>query len=150
MPDIRSLFTSEELRQGVLCPCCEKHFKINRKKFNRTMLQYLVALYRRRGGDWIKASRIRIQARQESSVNAPSKEIQTGDYKILPVWGLAEIKHDPTLVRISQQGIDFLKGNATISQAVLLENNKNKFVGFDGPQVTVHDVAKTSFNLNEL
>lgn len=147
---IRFLYSEEQLRKGVMCPCCDKQFKINRKKFNRTMLQYLEALYEFKNDGWIKASRIRIQAREDSSVGAPSKEIQTGDYKILPVWGLAEIKYNPTLVHINQKGIDFLKGNITIPEAALLENNKNKFVRFDGPQVDVHDVAQTQFRLKDL
>lgn len=95
MTDIRELYSDQQLRQGVTCPCCDKHFKINRKRLNRTMLQYLVALYKRRHEGWIKASRLRIQATAESSVDAPSKEIQTGDYKILALWGLADIKLDP-------------------------------------------------------
>lgn len=149
VPDIRSLHTPEELRKGVLCPCCQKHFKVNRKKLNRTMLQYLVQLYHRRDDGWIKASRIRIQAREDSSQGI-SKEIQTGDYKILPLWGLAEVKANPTLVRIKQEGIEFLRGNLTVPEAVILENNKNKFVEFSGPHVNVHDVAETSFSLDDL
>lgn len=149
IPNIHTLYTDQQIRKGVMCPCCEKNFKINSKKFNRTMLQYLEALSDHQHEGFIKASRLSIKARAESSVDAPSKEIRTGDYKMLLIWGLADV-NDENKMMINRQGIDFLNGETTISEGVLLENNKNKFVAFVGDQVYVDEVRKTAFSVEEL
>lgn len=152
VPDIRSIYTEKELRKGLKCPCCDKNFKVSRRKINLTMLQYLKAIYyemNNKNDGWVKASRIRIHAKADSS-GETDKKIQTGDYKRLSIWGLVEVRPNPTMVRITQKGIDFLQGITTVREAAWIENNKDKFIEFAGGDVNVYDVAGTSFNINEI
>jgi len=144
-----------EIRRGVDCSHCERYLKVNRKRLNHTMMQYLLHLYRHRnvGDGWVQASRVRIAAAPSPTVEDAEQEdtVQTGDYKILAVWGLAELHPKKSgYARITRFGVEFVCGRATVRESVFLENYKNKFVAFDGPEVTAQRANRTSFNLAEL
>jgi hypothetical protein len=145
--------SQDDLRKGVDCGECGRFVKVNRKRLNHTMLQYLTLLYgweKQKPGEYIQGSRLRIHA-------VTNKEehplVQTGDYKILAVWGLVEIDPEQSgFVRINQLGIDFVEDRATVPGAVFLENYKNRFVGFDPDteMVSYTTANNTSFDPGDL
>jgi hypothetical protein len=148
---ISQQFQFSQLRKGIECPTCERFIKINRKKLNKTMLQYLVALFHEHGNKdsgWVKASRIRIKAETDL---IDGLSVQTGDYKILALWSLVELHPtNPGMVRISSLGMDFLNNKIKVRESVLLENYKNRFVSFDGDNIDVFTVGGTRFLLTDL
>jgi hypothetical protein len=139
-----------ELRKGVCCPECDRPVKINRKKINHCMMQYLVELYKRHKDDgWVQASRVRIKATPKPGDEI--REVQTGDYKMLVTWGLAEEHPEQQgFVRMTDLGLSFICGTATVSEAAFMENYRNRLIQFDGPQVSFADAYKTPFVLSEL
>lgn len=147
------------IRGGVDCPHCERYLKVNRKRLNHTMMQYLLYLYshRNEADGWVQASRVRIQAATvevdegEVTDQKDKDTVQTGDYKILAVWGLVELHPQRNgFARITRHGVEFVCGRATVRESVFLENYKNKFVAFDGPEVNAQQANRTSFTLAEL
>jgi hypothetical protein len=140
----------DQLRRGVDCVGCGRLIKLNRKRLNRTMMQYLYALYTLRASGWIQASRIRIAAR---AVPGAINQIQTGDYAVLTVWGLTELwVGKPGFARITSRGIAFVEKREVVPGAVFLWNDKNEFYRFDAntPLVSFDDAARTSFEFADL
>ncbi len=144
----------ETLRRGVDCPHCQRFLKVNRKRLNHTMMQYLFHLYSARtiGDGWVQASRVRIQASVDPTTEIDQEStVQTGDYRILTLWGLAELHPERSgFARIAPLGVAFVQGRATVRESVLIENYKNQFVAFDGPEVTAQQANATPFELSDL
>ncbi len=139
------------LRKGINCPTCARYLKVNNKRLNHTMMQYLMLLYEHRNaaGGWVEASRMRIKTK--SDVTRKKDKAQTGDYAILPLWGLAEKRAGQKgFARITPFGVEFLEGKAFVREGVLIENHRSGFICFTGGWVTATDANGTSFNLSEL
>lgn len=139
------------LRQGINCPTCCRFMKVNNKRLNHTMMQYLFILYASHsdGDGWVEASWMRIHTKHD--MTRTEDKAQTGDYKILHLWGLAENHPNKSgFARITPLGIDFVEMRAFVREGVLIENYRSNFICFTGGWVTALDANGTSFNLAEL
>lgn len=150
-PEVLHGIPFQHLRKGSNCKSCGRFIKVNRKKLNRTMLQYLFKMYlvHSLNDGWLEASRVRIRAKSDPS--RKENELQSGDYKILRLWGLAELHPKRSgWMRITPFGIDFLEMKSKVRQSVLLENYKNRLICFEGKWVDAFEAYGTSFTLKEL
>ncbi len=106
------------------------------------MSMILIKFYREDWGKWVH----------------PIKQFQTinGDYAKLRHWGLIEKSSDAPepdkkangMWRITQAGVDYVKGRTTVSEIALLYNNK--CWGFKGNQVDIKKSLGTKFDYSEL
>lgn len=79
-----------------------------------------------------------------------------GDFPKLRFWGFIEqkvpnvsdVSTSNGLYRITEKGLEFLKGQMQVPASVLIYNNK--FIGFGTKQTTFHEALKKKFNINEL
>jgi len=138
------------MQKGVDCECCGRFIKINRKRLNATMMQYLDKLYERRNEGWFLISRVRIKAKGAANLPGEEKETQTGDYAILGHWGLAEYSGKQGEAKITQLGIEFVEGRATVRESVIVENYKNRLVSLYGPFVSVEQARSTHFDRKDM
>jgi hypothetical protein len=164
----------EDMRRGVVCRECERDYKINKKKLNITMMQYLKKLYaaRTKDGLYILASRMTIRAKRGKVAVVDSQVVSTvplstgekegirsGDYIILSsIWGLVDVKPKQEgegragYVRISQRGIDFVEGRIKVPGAAFIENYRNGLIGYDQEvgEVTFEQACATPFKPEDL
>lgn len=143
----------DKLRQGVDARVT-RFVKVNRKKLSRAHMQYLVKLYNARyeQDGWLKISRKRIVAKRSSEQDVEvDPDVQTGDYALLRVWGLAEFRTGHRgIVRITPYGKAFVEGRVKVPEAAFVINYRNTVVCFDGPRRSFAEVHATSFKHEEL
>ncbi len=135
-------YLNRNVEKGTTCPCCDQTVKMYQNKLTGYMASILIKFYKEDWGKWINP------IEQFNTVN--------GDYAKLRHWGLIEkSKEKPSPDkkasgnwRITQAGIDFVKGRTTVSQKVKLYNNK--CWGFTGDKVNIRQALGTKFNFQEL
>ena len=79
-----------------------------------------------------------------------------GDFPKLRFWGFIEQKVPNTsevstsngLYKITDKGLEFLKGNMLVPASVLIYNNK--FIGFGTKEIDFKGALNKKFNINEL
>jgi hypothetical protein len=129
-----------EMDKGAICPCCNQSVKMYRWKISAKIGAVLIAFYHQRN-KWIHPL-------NDLGVNS-------GDYAKLRHFGLIvssdhieEDKKASGLWTITPRGIAFVEDRLTIHEKVKLYNNAA--YGFEGSQVTIHDVLGSSFSYSEL
>jgi hypothetical protein len=140
----------DRLRAGVMAHV-PRYVKVNRKCLSRANMQYLEQLYDERNNPqagWVKVSRRRIKAKLNASDEVPMEgEVQTGDYALLILWGLAEKQAGKRgVVRITPWGEAFIEGRTLVHEAAFIENYRNNLVCFDGKPVSYGEVRARSFD----
>jgi hypothetical protein len=131
--------------QGSSCPCCGQFVKRYRRRITAPMVVGLSNLYKLGQSysfeNWFHVTQI--------------FKRHPGDFAKLSHWGL--IEESPPLDtaartsgmwRITDQGADFVEGKIHVPQYVYIFNQK--FLGFDGDDVTVHDCLNVKFDYTEL
>lgn len=129
----------ETLRKGLTCESCLRFVKLAKKTLNYTVMQHLDLLYDhalKTTDDYLPASRMRIKAATHTE-DIPTT--QTGDYRILVLWGFAEEHPEKKgYVRITLDGIDFREGRKLAPYAIWVENYRQRYIG---PVIDTPDIS---------
>jgi hypothetical protein len=127
---------------GAKCPCCGRTAKIYRRHLNKGMAISLVRMF--------KAAPIGEYVHVPTVCSGGTREEAK-----LRFWGLAEeateLRDDGGRAgwwKVTQDGARFVRLRLTVPSHVLLY--RNRFRGFDGPQVDIQDCLGKSFDLAEL
>lgn len=137
-------FLSDNLEEGVVCPCCEQYAKLYRRKINKGQAQSLIRLYRlgatARDG-WVHVRDLGAESREEGK---------------LVHWGLveegAERRSDGGRGgwwRLTPDGRSFVEGRVAVPKYVYLYNAKLIRVDTD-EYVTIHDALGEPFLLTDI
>lgn len=133
-------YLRKEMDKGAKCPCCNQDVKMYRWKISAKIGAVLVAFYHRRN-TWVHPL-------NDLNVNS-------GDYAKLRHFGfivsdqmIQDDKKASGLWQITPRGIAFVEDRLTVHEKVKLYNNGS--YGFEGDQVTIHDVLGTKFSYAEL
>lgn len=108
--------------KGAKCECCNQLVKLYKRKITAQAAYELICLYKR--------ARLTGQEYHHRNDFIPSKNHSGGDWARLVHWGLIESKvnEDPEkkcsgIWRITDLGIDFVQGNATVPVNCYIYNN---------------------------
>ncbi len=134
--------------KGTTCPCCGQMVKLYSRPMHHTMAAMLIRLYRlQKSPD---------EYHHIKHLVAGISATGTSDFSKLRYWGLVEqMPKDPKeskrtsgYWRITQRGVQFVLGQRTEHQRVLIFNKKN--LGLTGNQITIKQALGDSFDYNEL
>jgi hypothetical protein len=136
-------YLKSRLSKGATCPCCNQFVKMYPTKIDPPMAAWLISL---------------VNKYEKLNRYIDLKELPTarnGNYAKLKHWELVEqaentdeTKRSAGKWRPTQLGIDFAKGEATVSEKCNLYNRKP--YGFEGKRVTIFDCLRNKFNYKEL
>lgn len=134
--------------KGTDCPCCGQHVKLYSRPMHYMMVAGLIQLYNL---DKKKPGYYHVS---ELSIGQTYTSI--GDFAKLKYWGLIEQKpKDPKenkrtsgYWRITQRGVQFVLGQRTEHERVLIFNKKN--LGLTGDKIDIKQALGGRFNYNEL
>jgi len=142
-----------EIREGTVCPCCERIAKVYKRKLNSSMARTMITFYRhsRKKPGWFHVLR-------EFVFEKAGPRYVCGDYSKLIYWGLIEERGDQQedgnphsgYFRITQRGVDFVEGRVRIARFVFLYNDRQVDVGEDPGDTDVHEALGDKFDYNEL
>lgn len=127
--------------KGISCPCCGRLVKRYRRKLHTEMALFMLRLYHmdQRYPQQYHATKVLIPATCKASTD--------GAY--LHHWGLAEsIDGKSGYYRITPKGIDFVLGNITVPEKIVLLCGE--FEGLEGKQITIHQALSNKFNYAQL
>ncbi len=126
---------------GDVCPVCDQHFKIYRRKINASMARSLIRMYRVGGTDYIHLP---------TTVGSRSREEGKLRY-----WGLVEeervLRPDGGRAgywRVTELGAQFVEGKVTVPQYA--EIYQTECLGLTGDQVSIQDALGDPFVYSEL
>lgn len=136
--NVRDEFTGLVMTgEAVICPCCDRHNMICKRKITSTMAKQLYAM------------------RQEAWRYHFSKELQKevgGEwrmYSLLRFWSFVEAGKDGGLWRITKSGIAFVDGRIDAPRCALVLNDR--CIGFVPDQrITFKEASKDEFDLPEV
>lgn len=130
------------------CRCCGRYAQIYQRRLHSGIAFALAKLYRAGGlTDYIHISDI---------ISNKDTAVSGFDISIARFWGLVIPKnHDDTEEKrtsgkwkLTDLGYSFLMGNIKLQKYILIFDNK--FHGFDGDEISIHDCLGTKFNYTEL
>jgi len=136
--------------KGTTCPCCHQRVQLYSRKLTSSMVYglWLVrnTIYSNDG--YFHAENLFKNITCPSSVR--------GDFPKLRFWGfieqkmpnVSEVSTSNGVYKITDKGLEFLKGEMLVPDAVLIYNNK--FIGFSDKQTNLAGALKNKFNVNEL
>lgn len=137
----------QNIRKGEICPCCKQMVKMYSRKINSGMVLFLIGLYKltkRNGRQYFSNTFVM----HEMNLTATSL-----DYSVLKHFGLMSENFNTDTKKkksgewiITNLGIDFIEGKVSITENVLLYNNRVN--GFEGKDIFIKEI--TDFNYNEL
>lgn len=141
----------EVLREGAICPCCDRVAKIYRRSISGAMLADLVTLAQREmeePSSWVK-------------IGVGGFRPESGDYSKLRWWGLIEqkpeVREDGSnrcgLWRITDLGIQFVRGQTFVRKYVYEYDGKlvEEEVNDPGQKlVWFKDVQHARFDFQEI
>lgn len=146
---VRDRMFVEARLKSTHCPCCDKHVKVYRRKFNSGMALmtiYLYRVFRDHPNGWLKVGRYLIK----------KHGYWPGDHGKLVWWGLMESKPEPVdggaktsgLYRMTPKGCDFALNKITVpSHAIEYMSNVESF---DGDQINIAAALGKHFDYYEL
>jgi hypothetical protein len=128
--------------EGVICPACDQHVKVYRRKINSGMARSLMLMYRIAGRDWLHVpTQIGAKSREEGK---------------LAYWGLVEeekvLRPDGGRTgywRVTRLGELFVLNKCTVPKYARIF--KGELVSLDSDeQVSIVDALGTKFNYAEM
>lgn len=123
----------ERVIDGAECPVCKQTAKVYPRRLNKGMLNSLAAIYRAGGLRWVDVT----------TLNAKNRE-----HNKLAYWMLVEAHPEKRgLWRITERGIQFLRGQIRVPQHVNVYNNT--VLGFSTVMISASDVIE-GFDFAEL
>lgn len=129
--------------KGCVCPACGRFAKVYRRRLNSTVAKQLIHLYRSGGDkDFIHSKHF---------VNGTG----VGDLTKAKYFGLLESapndnqsKKTSGLWRLTEDGVDFVRGDITIPQYVMIYNDE--VLGFSENDVFIKDSLGDKFDYQQL
>lgn len=130
---------------GCSCPVCDQFVKVYKRTVTSTMARQLIHAWRCHGQAWFHTRDVVMQASG------------AGDFSKLEHWGLIvaqphktgeEGKKSSGMWRVTDKGVAFIEGKATVQQYAAIYNNT--FLEFLGNEVTVRDALGTAFDYRVL
>jgi hypothetical protein len=125
----------EHIDEGAVCPCCNRHMKIYRRKLSAGMARDLILLYRAGGAD--------------DFVYTPRIIDNSGTLSKLRYWGLIEPGESRGWWMVTESGVRFVTGRTKIPRFVLLLSKRCLDVD-DSEHVTIWDALGDGFDYEEL
>lgn len=149
-------YLNANLRDGVICPCCNQMAKIYKRKFNSWMARAMVAFYQHIGmkPGWFHAIGVITDRRfYKHKINN-----SCGDYGKLVYWNLLEDaaghredgNPETGYYRMTQKGMDFVLAKLRIKKYVYLYNDTLLEVEGNDETITIHEAMGEAFNYSEL
>lgn len=149
LPEARRFFF-DSLREGAVCPCCERFGKVYRRKLNSGMALTVVKMFRhaRDSSGWLHMV-------SEGNFGLPSR-----DYGTLQHWGLTESSSDAKedgnpdagYWRLTENGKAFARNEVSVPKYVYLYNDKP--IACDEPEAalrtTIVEALGGRFKYDEL
>jgi hypothetical protein len=151
-------FLADNAAAGCVCPCCDRPYKVRRRRIGAAMVAVLIEIIRltefRHGRDWVH-----VQDAVIPSLLRRGVKVAGGDYAKLRYWHLIEGRADNQtsglpiagsggLYRATASGVLFARGSLTVHRfADVLDGRVERL---HGPRVTVHDCLRDGFNYAEL
>lgn len=144
----------ENLRDGIICPCCGQLAKIYKRKLNSGMARSLINFYKRslEKPGWFHALK-------DFQFETQGSKYICGDYSKLAFWGLIEEGGDTKddgnpnagFYRITKLGVDFVLGKIPVNRYVYLFNGNQVHVeDEDQQEIKIHEALADGFNYDEL
>lgn len=133
---------AEHIREGCICPCCNRFVKLYKIKLNRTMVDALVRIYKGAGYNW---------------AHIPSMFPYLQRSRVYPKLAFWEFLEPRTRVKdgagvgmwaVTKKGVDFLYGRISVPNAVYVLNGC--VVGVDKSCVDVWGVSGSGFSFKGL
>lgn len=133
----------ENLKEGAICPVCDRLAKIYKRTIHATMAKELISIYKIAGHDWFYLPQH--QALQHG-----------GDFAKLRYWDLVEEddnERDDGSSRtgwwkVTNKGALFVEGKISVKKYTHVYNTE--CVGFSGKSVFIKDCLGKKFNYREL
>lgn len=127
--------------KAPLCPCCERQYKVYRRRLNSSQaiaLIHFVDYFIREGdGDYVLVRNIR--------------NLRGGDYAKLAKWGLIVGKGKKSgLWKPTRKGIDFAFGRIRIPKSRLFFPDGETKADLEADFVTISDVLKARFEILDI
>lgn len=142
-------YLSENMLKGTKCPCCKQFVKIYKRQIYKTMALGLIELYRQGGvKDFVHITTL---------LNNPEIAARGlgGDFSKLALWGLIEEKENSEtkkrtsgLWRLTEKGINFIKGKSSVPKYVFIYNGK--LAEKSAEHVSIRDVLGKEFDYTSL
>lgn len=138
----------QNIAEGCICPACNQHVKLYKRKLNSSMAITLIRLWRHRGARPTHVKNLLKSFRYTNS----------HDWTLLRHWGLltqcddAEFNTSSHKVsgywRMTSSGISFIHNNLKVKEHILIYNNK--FIDFEGGNIDILDALQNKFDYQEL
>lgn len=137
----------EKKKAGYVCQCCGQFVKMYSRPFLSSMALVLIAIYKSGKTDFFHVERF---------LKNLNRGDLRGDFHKARFWGLLEKKielradNSPRngFYKITGRGILFVEGKLSIPERILIFDNK--FMGYEGKEVTILDVLGKKFDYSEL
>jgi hypothetical protein len=143
-------------KDGTLCPCCGLYVKEYHRRINSAMVWSLSLIY-----EWYKKNDPTLKSwmlpeEYMKEISGLPMTVVRGDWTKLVHWKLIErqksIRNDSSYhvghYRITQKGIDFLKGKISVPKTIVLFNAK--LLRMSSETCTVNNCLNKHFNYNKL
>lgn len=138
-------YVAEGLREGTECPCCCQGARKYRWTLYSTAARALIQLYKI-GGTTEPVHNSQLEATGHKG---------KGDVSRLSCWRLVTPVDNPTnddrrnWWQVTELGGQFVRGEVTVPKQLWIYH-RDVYEVIPEPQVTIHDVLETPFDLDEL
>lgn len=134
----------DRLTEGDRCPVCKQHCKIYRRKITSSMVTTAAKVRRAQDGP----------NSNDGYVYLPDIFQHSRDFATMAYFGLAGQAPGkridggrPGWWRITEDGMEFLRGNKKVHKYALIYNGAR--IGYDGEEISVREIAP-EFRFDEL
>lgn len=121
----------ERIRDGEVCPCCNRWGKVYHRKLNRGMARSLVNMYRAHGLEW-------------QVVHSTKHREETK----LAHWGMVAKGDGRGVLRVTAFGAQFIRGQVRVPSHC--DEYDGKRLNLNGNMVSISDVLREPFDYDEL
>lgn len=136
--------------KGTKCPACGQHVQVYRYKLFMTSAVALIQLYilsiKNPTTEYFHVSKF---------AEANTTKIRSPHFAELRFWNLVRPMDSKTgthnasgFWKITEKGKTFVRGRESVAKYIKIYNNK--FVGFEGDQVTIKDCLGNKFDYSEV
>lgn len=145
----------KEIKDGTICPCCDRYIKLYRRKVHRTIALGLIELYlwerRNPGKTWITFKNLATESERFYKYCGDGIDLATLRY-----WGLLEESGEvPTrdikssgLYRTTPKGIRFVRNIENIPKYAYVL--RNEVQSFSPEQISIVECLGNKFSYSEL
>lgn len=135
-------YVADKVEKGVVCPACDQHVKLYKRKLNANMVRFLCSLV------------LQYQTRHDW-VSFKDCEYDGRDYPYVALWGLAETKENTDnakkhsgLWKPTPKGLEFVYDATRVPSHVHLLCNR--IIGWSEETTTARESLGKAFSYEEL